>query len=100
MATIWQNFIEFLSPANCIFNCHDWCNENFNSFQSWINGEENLQLTWLLILTICFQQIHDYSGDLVINTLLSCFLYFTLEEPILIIEKFIYSRFSSSNNKI
>lgn len=39
-----------------------------------------------------FFQLHNYAGDFVVSTMLATLLYLTLEEPILLIESYIYKR--------
>lgn len=98
MATVRKNFSKFLSTANYIPYGFDKILANIDSFQSTIFGEfvkDSSYFGKFKNLKYYFPQIHAFSGDLLINTILSGFLYFLLEEPISIIENYIYSQIAS-----
>ena len=45
-----------------------------------------------------FLQLHSFAGDVVVSTFFATILYLTLEEPIFLIENYIYKALASRKN--
>lgn len=102
VAAAGANVFELLPRAQHLPDRLNRIGKNSIAFQSETFGN-GIELQWSNFKShytiLCISQLHSYAGDFVVTTILSTVLYLTLEEPILVIESYIYKQIAARTTK-